>query len=152
LNNKLPQPTPEKLAAAIEKCLLPALLKQMETTKEEPQNMELGKFLEHLRGDMSLRKAAEVSGLSHTYIRDLELGINRTTQTEIRPTPETLSKLASAYNYQYEELMKRAGYLDKEFDQNDEQIIDAELVNGYILLSTEDKQMIKALVKRLSGK
>jgi hypothetical protein len=48
--------------------------------------------------------------------------------------------------------MKRAGYLDKEFDQNDEQIIDAELVNGYILLSTEDKQMIKALVKRLSGK
>ncbi|UJF34399.1 hypothetical protein [Paenibacillus hexagrammi] len=33
-----------------------------------------GKFLEQLRGKMSLRKAASKSGLSHAYIRDLELG------------------------------------------------------------------------------
>lgn len=72
---------------------------------------ELGKFLENLRGKITLRDVAKKSGLSHTYIRDIELGINRKTKSPINPSPETLKRLAEAYNFPYEELMKKAGYL-----------------------------------------
>ncbi|MGO4496886.1 helix-turn-helix domain-containing protein [Paenibacillus sp. 2RAB27] len=72
-----------------------------------------GKFLETLRGKASLRKAANKSGLSHAYIRDLELGRNRTTNDVIKPSPETLRKLAQAYQYPYTDLLKKAGYLEE---------------------------------------
>lgn len=85
---------------------------------------ELGVFLEKLRGKMSLREAAKRSGLSHAYIRDLENGVNRVTKTIIRPTPETLSKLANAYNYSYEDLMFKAGY--SETQQTDD--VDADSI------------------------
>jgi transcriptional regulator with XRE-family HTH domain len=75
---------------------------------------ELGNFLEELRGKLSLREAAEKSGLSHTYIRDLELGINRKTKAPIRPSADTLKQLAEAYHYPVNELLKKAGYLEAE--------------------------------------
>jgi transcriptional regulator with XRE-family HTH domain len=71
-----------------------------------------GKFLEHLRDKMSLREAAYKSGLSHAYIRDLELERNRSTNEKIKPSPDTLKKLSEAYNFSYTELMVKAGYLD----------------------------------------
>jgi transcriptional regulator with XRE-family HTH domain len=71
-----------------------------------------GKFLEQLRGKMSLRDAAYKSGLSHAYIRDLELERNRSTNDKIKPSPDTLKKLSDAYNFSYTELMFKAGYLD----------------------------------------
>ncbi|MCY9696694.1 helix-turn-helix domain-containing protein [Paenibacillus alginolyticus] len=73
-----------------------------------------GKFLESLRGKMSLREAAHKSGLSHAYIRDLELERNRSTNEKIKPSPVTLKKLSDAYNFSYTELMEKAGYLEKE--------------------------------------
>lgn len=76
-------------------------------------NNQFGKFLETLRGKASLRKAANKSGLSHAYIRDLELGRNRTTNDIIKPSPETLRKLAHAYQYPYTDLLKKAGYLEE---------------------------------------
>lgn len=72
-----------------------------------------GLFLEKLRGKTSLREVANKSGLSHTYIRDLELGVNRKTKAPINPTPETLKRLSEAYNYPYEDLMIMAGYIEK---------------------------------------
>lgn len=60
-----------------------------------------------------MRKAATKSGLSHAYIRDLELGRNRTTNDVIKPSPETLRKLAHAYQYPYTDLLKKAGYLEE---------------------------------------
>ncbi|MGG1556120.1 helix-turn-helix domain-containing protein [Paenibacillus ferrarius] len=75
-------------------------------------NNQFGKFLESLRGKASLRKAALKSGLSHAYIRDLELGRNRSTNDSIKPSPETLRKLAAAYQFPYTDLLKRAGYLE----------------------------------------
>lgn len=62
---------------------------------------------------MSLREAASKSGLSHAYIRDLEIGVNRKTKAPINPSPETLKSLSEAYNYPYEELMERAGHITK---------------------------------------
>lgn len=79
---------------------------------ESIQN-SLGLFLRELRGKMPLREVALKSGLSHTYIRDLELGINRKTKTPINPTPETLKRLSEAYNYSYDTLMEKAGYVDE---------------------------------------
>jgi transcriptional regulator with XRE-family HTH domain len=75
---------------------------------------ELGVFLRKLRGGLSLREAAKRSGLSYTYIRSLELGKHPRTGSPINPTPDILRGLAKAYNYPHEELMRKAGYLDKE--------------------------------------
>ncbi|KRE69967.1 helix-turn-helix domain-containing protein [Paenibacillus sp. Soil750] len=72
-----------------------------------------GKFLESLRGKMSLREAANKSGLSHAYIRDLELERNRSTNEKIKPSPVTLKKLSDAYKFSYTDLMEKAGYLEK---------------------------------------
>jgi transcriptional regulator with XRE-family HTH domain len=79
---------------------------------------ELGRYLEKLRTDLklTLRDAAEKSGLSHTYIRDIELGVNRKTKAPVNPSPETLRRLSKAYGNPsdelYETLMKMAGHLD----------------------------------------
>ncbi|WP_245856084.1 helix-turn-helix domain-containing protein [Paenibacillus rigui] len=75
---------------------------------------DFGKFLESLRGSMSLREAAKKSGLSHAYIRDLELERNRSTNEKITPSPDTLQKLSLAYDYSYTDLMIKAGHLAEE--------------------------------------
>ncbi len=75
---------------------------------------ELGELLKELRGKRSLREIAEITELSHTYISDIEKGYRRGTKKAINPSPETLKRLAEAYNYSYEKLMKAAGYLETE--------------------------------------
>lgn len=86
---------------------------------------ELGGLLKTLRGKLSLREAAARSGLSYSYISSLEKGKHPRTGAPINPTPEILRSLAKAYNYPHEELMRKAGYLDKE-EQRDpaEKLID----------------------------
>lgn len=74
---------------------------------------ELGELLKRLRGKLSLREAADRSGLSYSYISSLEKGKHPRTGAPINPTPDILRSLAKAYNYPYEELMKLAGHLDK---------------------------------------
>lgn len=75
---------------------------------------ELGDLLKELRGKRSLREIADITELSHTYISDIEKGYRRGTKKPIHPSPETLKRLADAYNYPYEKLMKVAGYLEAE--------------------------------------
>lgn len=77
---------------------------------------ELGELLRELRGKKSLRKIAEITELSHTYISDLEKGYRRDTKAPINPSPETLKRLADAYDYPYKKLMKAAGYIDEVSD------------------------------------
>lgn len=72
----------------------------------------LGELLRELRGNASLREASERIGISHNYLRNLEKGIDPRTKTPINPSAETLKKIAKAYDYPYEELLKVAGYLD----------------------------------------
>jgi transcriptional regulator with XRE-family HTH domain len=98
----------------------------------------IGDFLRQLRGKMPYREAAEKSGLSHSYIRYLEMGRRPGSNTPINPTPETLKSLSKAYNYSYDALMKLAGYIDGEGklkDSEDEFIegIDLELTDEEIL-------------------
>lgn len=106
---------------------------------------EFGLFLENLRGKLSLREAAEKSGLSHAYIRDLELGKNRKTKAPISPTPETLKRLADAYNYDYEELMIKAGYI------TNDQARDA-VIEEYNRLPPTEKKLVDDMIKALLAK
>lgn len=60
-----------------------------------------GEYLRELRGKMSLREASRKTGLSHTYIRDLELGKKND------PSHDTLAKLANAYGVKYGDLLSK---------------------------------------------
>lgn len=71
----------------------------------------LGETIKELRGNASLRDAANRIGISHTYLDTIEKGFDKRSGSPIKPTPETLKLLSSAYNYPYEELMKIAGYM-----------------------------------------
>lgn len=73
---------------------------------------ELGKFLRELRGKESLRSASRRSGVSHNYLRIVELGVDPRTGAPVNPSPETLKKLSDAYKHPYKDLMEKAGYLD----------------------------------------
>lgn len=104
-----------------------------------------GKFLESLRGKMSLREAANKSGLSHAYIRDLELERNRSTNEKINPSPVTLKKLSDAYNIPYTDLMEKAGYLENESEQaNSSKVALQEPVsmNDTLFIEVSSKEMI----------
>ena len=117
---------------------------------------DLGKFLENLRGKMSLREASKKSGLSHSYIRDLELGINRKTHAPIKPSVETLKRLSETYDYSYNDLLKRAGYMegnesDSPITESDlEKLLDQnELSWGNRKLTKEEAKQAKRLIKAL---
>lgn len=60
---------------------------------------------------LSLRDAAKLIGISHSYLSTLEKGVDPRTGAPIRPTPETLQLISNAYNIQYSKLMEMAGYL-----------------------------------------
>jgi len=74
---------------------------------------ELGHLLRQLRDHESLREVSSRSGISHTYLGIIEKGIDQRSGNPVKPTPETLKTLAKAYNYSYEELMRKAGYLQE---------------------------------------
>lgn len=73
----------------------------------------LGELIKELRGDASLRDAANKIGISHTYLDTIEKGFDKRSGSPIKPTPETLRLLSDAYNYPYEKLMKVAGYIEE---------------------------------------
>jgi transcriptional regulator with XRE-family HTH domain len=74
---------------------------------------ELGTLLRKLRENESLRDVSIRSGISHTYLGIIEKGIDQRSGNPVKPTPETLKTLAKAYNYPYEDLMRKAGYLNE---------------------------------------
>jgi transcriptional regulator with XRE-family HTH domain len=109
----------------------------------------LGQLLESLRGKMSLREVANVSGLSHTYIRDVERGINRSTKAPVKPSPDTLRRLAEAYKYSYAELMKVAGYLGEETEDIDDDLPDVNRIAAH--MESEYGEHDPAMAKFLKG-
>lgn len=75
----------------------------------------LSEFLKNKRLSLkfSLRTAAEKIGISHSYLSNLEKGIDPRSGAPIAATPETLKQIANAYNVSYDMLMSMAGYLSK---------------------------------------
>ncbi|WP_433912304.1 helix-turn-helix domain-containing protein [Staphylococcus sp. LKG3-3] len=86
---------------------------------------------------LSLRQVAYKSGMSNTYISQLERGLRPT------PYPEDLKNLAYALGLDYEMLMKKAGYIENKVVQNDPYDLlmfsDKEAFNN---LSDENKERI----------
>ncbi len=62
------------------------------------------------RGKMSIREAAKLIGISHSYLIRLEKGIDPRSGAPISPTPEVLRLISKAYNIEYEILMIAAGH------------------------------------------
>lgn len=73
----------------------------------------LGEELRKLRGKRSLREVSKTTGISHTYLRILEKGIDPRTGKRVHPSPDTLKTLARAYDVSYERLLVLTGYLEE---------------------------------------
>lgn len=73
---------------------------------------ELAKLMTEKRTELnlSLRKAANLIGISHTYLKILETGIDPRNKSATKPTPETLKLISKAYNIDYKYLMSIVGY------------------------------------------
>lgn len=61
--------------------------------------------------NLSLRNAANLIGISHTYLNTLEKGVDPRNHMPTKATPETLKLISKAYDISYEYLMILAGYL-----------------------------------------
>jgi transcriptional regulator with XRE-family HTH domain len=85
---------------------------------------------------MSLREAAEKSGLSHSYIDSLEKGRHPNTGAPITPSPDSLRSLSKAYNYSYDELMRLAGHMREENKDAVDKLIE------YLDLELTDEEII----------
>lgn len=120
---------------------------------------ELGKTLESLRKGqkMSLRAVGEITGLNFGYVRDLELNINRSSKLPIKPTVDTLQKLAAAYNYPLEDLLEKAGYTEVAISfqkiLSDPEISDKKknIVQKLMALSDDDQEL-EDILKLLSDR
>ena len=80
-----------------------------------------------LERNLSLREAAKRSGLSHSYIDSLEKGVHPKTKAPLKPSPDSLKALASAYNYNYIDLMNAAGYVDEEEERTPNTLPESEI-------------------------
>ena len=70
---------------------------------------DFGQLLRELRGNHSLREMANLIGISHVQLSNLEKGVDPRTGKFNRPSLETIKKLAKAYNYDYKTIIKKAG-------------------------------------------
>lgn len=105
---------------------------------------EFGDFIRKLRGDMTYREAAERSGISHAYIRYLEIGKRPGTNTPINPSPDMIKGLSKAYNFPYKELMKKAGYLSDEVKAEDHRD-PAEKLIEYLEMELTDEEIMERM-------
>ena len=76
--------------------------RDVEPRQEIEGNEEIGPLLRRLRGDLSLRDVTRRTGISASYLSQIERG-------DRRPGANMIGKLAAVYNVDPRELMKRAG-------------------------------------------
>ena len=118
----------------------------------------LSTLLKKLRSDEPLRDAAARIGISHTYLNILEKGVDPRSGSAVKPSAETLQKLARAYGYPYEKLLETAGYLDRgrsDIETNGEPapaefekvLREANVMFDGAVLDDEDKEDIIQFVK-----
>lgn len=61
--------------------------------------------------DISIRKASKLTGVSTSYLSNLEKGRDPRSGKYIKPTPETLEMISKGYNLDYNDLLVAAGVL-----------------------------------------
>ena len=107
---------------------------------------EIGKKLKEAREarNLSLRKAAEMIGVSHTYLDTLEKGRDPRTGNQVNPSAETLVQISKGYDIPIDELLP----LDDEANEDDSLDFDA-IAHSLQELRPEDRDAILHLIKRL---
>jgi transcriptional regulator with XRE-family HTH domain len=108
---------------------------------------EIGKKLKEAREarNLSLRKAAEMIGVSHTYLDTLEKGRDPRTGNQVNPSAETLVQISKGYDIPIDELLP----LDDEANEDDSLDFDA-IAHSLQELRPEDRDAILHLIKRLA--
>ena len=120
----------------------------------------IGQMLKRLRGDTSLRGVHRLSGISNAYLSQIEKG-------ERHPGPKVLRRLAALYGVGAAELLRKAGYLERDgMEPEANETDEVERAYRYVLddpvfrvgtrprgpLSIESKRFIVELYERWSGK
>lgn len=90
----------------------------------------------------SLRQAEKESGVSNGYISQVEKG-------SVRPSPDVLQKLATAYDVPYRLLMERAGYIKPANENPNADRIPAFVFNAAEVFSQEDWDMAQSFFEQL---
>jgi transcriptional regulator with XRE-family HTH domain len=88
----------------------------------EPENFKpklFKKLLEKAKGDNSITKFSDISGVDRTYLSKY-LNLKK----EKAPTPKIIRKISDNSSVKYEDLMVAAGYLDEKFMEIDEIMMD----------------------------
>ena len=126
----------------------------------EPREETIGQMLKRLRGETSLRGVQRLSGVSNAYLSQIEKGIRQ-------PGPKLLRRLAALYGVGVHDLLRKAGYLEREGEEQQvDETAEVERAYQYVLadpvfrvgtrprgpLSIESKRFIVELYERYSGK
>ena len=99
--------------------------RKFETRQEIEGNEEIGPLLRRLRGELSLRDVTRRTGISASYLSQIERG-------DRRPGSNMIGKLAAVYNVDCNELMKRAGRAGRS-DPYSEEALEVERAYRYVL-------------------
>lgn len=116
---------------------------------------ELGTFLRELRGNRSLREISKLTKLSHSYIRQLEIG-NYQNGDPINPSVEVFQSLAKAYGVSTRALLDKANIVDEALSPEGAYFKEGSLTGDeyetlylYQKLTISDQRMIKQFMRRL---
>ena len=127
--------------------------------REEVEGYEdIGPLLKRLRGRVSLREVTRRTGVSTSYLSQIERGVSH-------PGANVVRKLAELYNVDAGELLKRAGHGPQPDPYGDE-TMDVERAYRYVLddpqfrvgtrpdgpLSLNAKRFIVEMYQKLTGK
>ena len=99
--------------------------RDMEDRQPIEGNEEVGPLLRRLRADLSLRDVTARTGISSSYLSQIERG-------DRKPGSNMLHKLADLYNVNVAELLKRAGHAVRPDPYSDE-AMEVERAYQYVL-------------------
>ena len=124
------------------------------------QDEDIGAMLKRLRGETSMRAVQRLTGISNSYLSQIERG-------DRHPGPRLLRRLATLYGVGVHGLLQKAGYLESEGEVPEaDEATEVERAYRYVLsdpvfrvgtrprgpLSIESKRFIVELYERYSGK
>lgn len=123
----------------------------MEEKKDDrPDPVDFGEVIKKIRTDrdLTLKAAAELTGIAEAYLWQLENGERKS------PRPETIKKLADGYGIPVQHLLACAGYMPtkEETKEEVEQIKKTHLFRDYQKLSDTGKKELEDYLRYLKGK
>lgn len=131
----------------------------MMTEENDDKDLEIGPLLKRLRGQTSLREVQRLTGISSSYLSQIE-------KEKVRPGTDVLKRLANLYGVPFRHLMQRAGHLEDEEEPKGDEAEEVERAYQYVIadpvfrvgtrprgpLSVESKRFIVELYERYSGR